>query len=143
MSDIRLPQVWHPVDKWEEIPHNMWGRVADRQSYLDWAIGFTGDHKLYGSFMRRVCSEWPISCENAFTDPHLNHKAWLGHAACALANRCPEDIVRQAWGKLSDEQKLLANEEARRAVSDWKRAYIADRRLREDVGEPMLPGFDS
>ena len=138
-----IPQVWHSVDRWEEITHNMWGRVDDRAGYTQQAIAFTGDHKLYGSFMRRVCQEWPYSTENALTDPYLNHRAWVGHAACALAFNCPEDIVRQAWSHLSDEQKLLANQEASRAVADWRRSYIKDRGLRRDVAEPMLPGFDT
>jgi hypothetical protein len=143
MADMKLRQVYHPVQQWEEIAHNMWGRVDDRAGYTQRAIDFTGDHKLYGSFMRRVCLEWPISTENAFTDPYLNHRAWVGHAACALAFNCPEDIVRQAWRFLSDEQKLLANKEASRAIADWRRSYITHRGLRRDVAAPMLPGFDT
>ena len=123
-------QVFHPYYDWEEVRYNMWGRVEDRRSYLLSAIAFTGDHKKYGSYMMRVVEEWPISCENAFTDPHLNHKAWVGHAACALAFQCPEDIVRQAWGHLSDEQKLLANQEAGRAIA----AFWHHRRKTEGVG---------
>ncbi|AID58925.1 hypothetical protein PBI_GAIA_106 [Mycobacterium phage Gaia] len=130
---MKLKQVWHPVHQWEEVAHNMWGKVDDRAAYLEKAIQFTGNHELYGFFMRRVCKEWPISTENAFTDPHLNHKAWVGHAACALAMGCPEDIVRKAWSYLSDEQKLLANSEASAAISDWRRAYIANKGLCEDV----------
>lgn len=143
MTAERIPQVWHPVGQWEEIAHNMWGRVKDRAGYVQKAIAFTGDHQQYGHYMRRVCAEWPISTENALTDPHLNHRAWVGHAACALAFNCPEDIVRQAWRYLSDEQKLLANKEASRAIADWRRAYIKNRGLRRNVETPMLPGFDS
>lgn len=140
--DAKIKQVWHPVWAWEEVAHNMWGRVKDRAGYLEQAIEFTGDHERYGHFMRRVCVEWPISTENAFTDPYLNHKAWLGHAACALAFNCPEDIVRQAWGHLTDEQKLLANQEAGRAVADWRGAYLANRGVRRNVAQSMLPGLD-
>jgi len=140
---LSLPQVWHPVQQWEEIAHNMWGRVTNRADYLARAIEFTGDHKLYGSYMQRVCREWPISAENAFTNPHLNHRAWVGHAACALAMNCPEDIVRQAWRFLNSEQQLLANKEASRAIAGWRRAYIKDRGLCRDVEAAMLPGFDT
>jgi hypothetical protein len=143
MRNEHIKQVWHPVQHWEEIAYNMWGKVEDRAGYLERAIQFTGDHKLYGSYMRRICAEWPISTENAFTDPHLNHKAWVGHAACALAMGCPEDIVRQAWSHLTDEQKLLANQEASRAISDWRRSYIKDRGIRADVAEQVLPGLDT
>jgi hypothetical protein len=133
-----FPQVWHPWEAWEEVSHNMWGTVQDRTAAVCLAIEFTGDHARYGYYMRRVVREWPISCENALTDPYLNHKAWVGHAACALALRLPEDVVRQAWGHLSDEQKLLANKEAVRAVSEWRWAYVEDRRIRENVDEPLL-----
>ncbi len=143
MTDEHIRQVYHPVDKWEEIAHNMWGRVTDRAGMLQKAIEFTGDHQRYGLHMRRVCAEWPISTENALTDPYLNHRAWVGHAACALALNCPEDIVRQAWRHLTDEQKLLANKEASRAIADWRRTYIEDRGLRRDLAAPMLPGFDT
>lgn len=138
-----LPQIWHPVTEWEEVEHNMWGKVEDRAAYLSLAVKFTGNHVRYGKYMRRVVDEWPISTENALTDPHLNHRAWLGHAAAALALRCPEDITRQAWKYLTDEQKLLANQEADRAISAWRRTYIKNRRLRRDMEDPMLPGFDT
>ena len=138
-----LKQVYHPVQQWEELAHNMWGKVADRNAYIQRAIQFTGNHVEYGRYMRRVCQEWPVSTENAFTDPYLNHRAWVGHAACALYMRCPEDIVRQAWSHLTDEQQLLANKEASRAVAEWKRSYLKDRRLHPGLGEQMLPGFDT
>lgn len=134
----RIRQVWHPYTNWEEVRHNMWGSVPDRAGFLQQAIDFTGDHERYGFFMRRVVVEWPVSAENALTDPHLNHRAWVGHAAAALAFRCPEDITRQAWGHLSDEQKYLANQEADRAVASWRRAYFADRGIRADVGQQVL-----
>jgi hypothetical protein len=116
----------------------MWGDTDCRQRYLDMAIDFTSDHELYGHYMMRVVREWPISCENALTDPHMNHKAWVGHAACALAMRCPEDIVRQAWAKITDEQKHLANQEAKRAIEFWRERYIEDQGLREHVAEQVL-----
>lgn len=111
--------MFHPYYEWEEVGANMWGTVDDRRGFMLSAIQFTGDHKRYGAYMMRVIEEWPISCENALTDPYLNHRAWVGHAACALAFGCPEDIVRAAWAHLTDEQKLLANKEADRAISAW------------------------
>jgi hypothetical protein len=133
-----LPQVWHKYWDWEEVGANMWGSVGDRRAYLASAIAFTGDHKRYGHYMMRVVNEWPVSTENAFTDPHLNHRAWVGHAACALAFQCPEDIVRQAWGYLSHEQKLLANQAADRAIAAWRARYQQDRGMGTEVGGTLL-----
>lgn len=135
---MKFKRVYHPYSEWEEVKYNMWGTVSDRDSKLLEAIEFTGNHILYGSYMRKVVEEWPISCENALTDYFLNRKAWLGHAACALAIQCPEDIIRLAWGKLTDEQQLLANKEAERAIQTWEYNYIKGKELYKDMGEPML-----
>ena len=133
-----LERVYHPLDKWEEINANMWGVVKNRQDMLVKAIDFTGNHKLYGKYMFKVVLEWPISCENALTDRLLNQKAWVGHAACAMALRCPEDITRKAWKELSDEQRYLANEQARAAIQRWKLSYIESKNICANMAQQVL-----
>jgi hypothetical protein len=140
---MRLKRVYHPVWEWEEIAHNMWGEIEDRAAWVQRAIEFTGDHKQYGHYMRRVTREWPISCENALTDYRINRKAWIGHAACALAMRCPEDVVREAWGHLTDEQRLLANGEAERSIACWEVNYRAGHPVYRDMGDAVLFGWDT
>jgi hypothetical protein len=122
-KSLKFKRVYRHYLEWEEVRYNMWGTVPDRKVFLEYAIQFTGDHHLYGSYMQLVVQQWPVSCENALTDESLSKKAWLGHAACALAFCCPEDIVRLAWGKLTDEQQLLANKEAARAIQIWEDRY--------------------
>ena len=139
----KMKRVWRSFDTWEEIGANMWGEVEDRKGMLAKAIAFTGDHVLYGSFMRRVISEWPNSCENALTDLNMNRKAWIGHAACALALGCPEDITRKAWGFLSDEQRILANTEAASAIQAWENGYIKSGRICKSVAVQMLFEWDT
>jgi len=107
------------------------------------AVEFTGQPALYGTYMRRVICEWPISCENALTDPFINRRAWLGHAAVALALQIPEDITRAAWNFLNHEQQLLANKEADAAIQAWEYTYIKNRKLYKRVGEPLLFGWDT
>lgn len=140
---MRLKRVYHPVSSWEELEHNMWGEVDDRAEWIKRAEDFTGDHKKYGRYMRRVIAEWPISCENALTDYRINRKAWIGHAACALAMKCPEDVVREAWGNLTDEQRLLANREAERSIAIWEINYRASKSIHRDMDEPVLFGWDT
>ena len=118
-----MKRIYHPYWDWEEIGHNMWGVVDNRKLWLSRAIELTGNHKMYGRFMMRVAKEWPISCENALTDASINKRAWIGHAAVALAIQCPEDIVREAWGFLTDEQQRLANEKAEGAIKYWEANY--------------------
>lgn len=135
---MKLKRVWLPIDQWEEIDANMWGEVSDRRLYLQRAVIFTGNHRLYGRYMMRVTHEWPNSCINALTDYNLNRKAWIGHAACALALRCPEDITRQAWGLLTNEQRILANSQASRAIQSWEMRYRESLGIRQNMAKPML-----
>ena len=115
-----LSRVWHPYWKWEEKDFNMWGAVEDRELYLQRAIEFTGNAQRYGKYMMRVVKEWRYSCEHNLTDRSQNRRAWVGHAACALAFQCPEDIVRQAWGHLSEQQQNEANAQADIAIGYWE-----------------------
>jgi hypothetical protein len=55
------------------------------------------------------------------TDISQNRRAWIGHAACCMAIKCPEYITRSAWGYLTKEQQDLANAEADRAIAWWER----------------------
>jgi len=93
----------------------MWRRVYgdDRQSFLAKAIEFTGDAVLYGEWMIRATEQWPISCSQNLSFSGQNRQAWIGHAACCLAVKCPEDITREAWWHLTDEQRTLAKRGSR------------------------------
>lgn len=134
----KIKRVYRNYSEWEEVKHNMWGKVSDREKARTAAIDFTSNHKEYGFFMNRVVLEWVVSCENALTDNMINRKAWIGHAACALALSCPEDIVRQAWGELTTNEQFLANTEAERAIRLWEFNYKKNNGICCDVGEPML-----
>ena len=140
---MKLKRVYHPLCKWEEVNFNMWGDCDNRQETLTKTIAFTGNHELYGSYMRRVTMERPVSCENALTDHALNRRAWLGHAACALYAKTPEDITREAWRHLSDEQQLLANNQARQAIQAWEMRYRKDHKLCDGMEETMLFDWDT
>lgn len=135
---MKFERIYHHYLEWEEIDFNMWGSVIDRKLFLKKAIDFTGDHKKYGRFMMRVVKEWKVSCENALTDYSINRRAWVGHAACALALGCPEDITREAWGYLSNEQQLLANKKADEAIKAWEVYHFENGGLCVDVGESLL-----
>lgn len=134
-----IKRVYRPYYDWEEINHGMWDTVSNERIWIERAVKFTSDHKKYGRFMCRVINEWPISCENALTDLSINRKAWVGHAAVALAIGCPEYITRKAWSKLTDEQRLLANKEAERAIRIWEYNYTREsEQIRQDLDGEML-----
>jgi len=133
-----MKRIYRDCAEWEEIAHNMWGESSNAKHDLERAISLTGDHTLYGHYMLRVIVEWPISCQNALTDNLLNKNAWIGHAAVALAMNIPEDITRKAWGFLTDEQRILANREAKRAVQLWVDRAEQSEGLSGGMGEQVL-----
>jgi hypothetical protein len=59
-------------------------------------------------------------CFCYLTDTKQNRQAWIGHAACALAHGIPEDIVREAWSYLTQEQQDAANKKADEAIAHWE-----------------------
>lgn len=120
MSCFKQREIWHPYWAWEEVKNNMWGDVENKKEWLQKAIDFTGDHNLYGSWMIEVAKNWKYSCEHNLTKNDTNKKAWIGHAAVAMAIQCPEDIVREAWGHLTKEQQDMANMRAQEAINFWE-----------------------
>lgn len=118
-------EVWHHFKDWEEVPRNMWGSVSHRSTWLTIAATFTGNPDLYGEWMMRVVDEWPKSCQHNLTKPG-DKRAWIGHAAVAMAIGCPEDIVREAWGLLTEDQRARANTKAQAAIDAWKEHYAKE-----------------
>lgn len=130
-----MKRVWHPYWDWEDL--DMWSPppASDRKRLVKKAVVFTGDYKLYGRWMLKVVDKWPISCEHNLTAVELNRRAWIGHAACFMAIGSPEDVTREAWGILSDEQRELANLKADEAIAEWEKRYESENfRLGSKVG---------
>lgn len=103
----------------------MWQKLSDeqREAMLPRAVEFTGDAELYGSWMLKALDEWPISCEQNLSHKSQNRQAWIGHAACFLAIQCTEDVTREAWWKLTQEQRDLANAQADIAIAEFEKRY--------------------
>lgn len=137
----KIHKIWHPFNEWEEYQQGMWRSINSRhrKMLLQWAINFTGNHKLYGTWMRTVLIEWPISCEQNLSDLNQNRRAWLGHAAVQIAIDIPEDITREAWGHLSDRQRELADKEADATIKEWE---LKHERQNQKVHNQMgIPGL--
>ena len=82
------------------------------------------DHNLYGMWMHKVVECWTYACEHNLTDLSINRKAWIGHAACCMAIKCPEEVTRMAWHFLTHEQQFKANNKAREVIKRWERRHF-------------------
>jgi len=83
-------------------------------------ISFTGNHFLYGAAMVKAVNNWYYSCEHFLSNLSINRKAYIGHCACCIEHSYPEYLVRKAWWMLSEQQRILADNEALKAISLWE-----------------------
>ena len=84
------------------------------------------NHVKFCDAMLLVISEWPNSTAASLTNPSVNHRAWVGAAACALQVESPEELTRKVWGTLTEEQQDLANSAADSVISIWQEMYYKD-----------------
>lgn len=120
-----MKQIYHNYLLWEDYKAGMYSSY-EKEEYerlFNLAFTFTRDHIEYGKAMREVIKKWKYSCEHNLSNENINRKAWLGHAACALKHSLPENIVREAWGKLSVWQQMMANKEAEDTIKEWEKQF--------------------
>ena len=119
-----MKQKFYPYTMWEDFQHGMYDEVkegrAERVRFAYELLSFP--EELY-SYMQRVSREWKYACEQTFTNPSINHQAFLGQSACNLYAGCKEDETREAWGLLTNEQRYEANKVADRVYNEWKYKY--------------------
>lgn len=108
---------YHSV-MWKSIP------VEKRQDAINAAADLMRDYNAFELACVQAITQWPNSAIANFTASSINHKAWLGHAACCLACGSSEDLTRSAWNTLTENQQHLANEAAQRAIDAWRSAYL-------------------
>lgn len=120
-----MKQVYTPWWLWEDYHAGMWRKVPKDEEplFLKSAIEFTGDHIRYGNAMWIVVNLWGNTMLNSLTDPSKNKRAFVGHCAAQYAINCPEYIVRQAWFKLTENQRILADEQAQNCINKWSKRY--------------------
>lgn len=128
-----MKQIYTPYWEWECFKNSMWKKKSD-DVLLQKAIEFTGNHLEYGKAMREVVLKWPSTMLNHLTNESINKKAFIGHCACSYKLGIPENIVRQAWKYLNQDQQRLANKEAEKAFELWRNQYM------KKLGATMLFG---
>lgn len=123
---MRIKRVYHHFSKCEEFKSIMWQSSLgiDKDEKINQCVQFMSNTDVFESFMIAVINEWPVSCEANFTNSGINQIAWLGQAAAAIGIGCPEDITKEAWGRLSDLQMEKANEAAKIQIKKWKDKYL-------------------
>jgi hypothetical protein len=115
-----MTRIWHHFDLWEDYHHGMYDEDREgRQERVLRAAEILGDPILCERAMRQVVTEWRFACEFNLSNAEINRRAWLGQAACSCYGGVHEDETREAWGLLSNEQRVQANNIATKIIKQW------------------------
>lgn len=125
MKENKLIPWFTHYTNWEDWKNGMWEKSDMPTLHEMQSIGILGDTDQCTYSMNRVISEWPICTRQALTDASSNRKSWLGQAACCIQSGVPESITRTAWFKLTEEQRINANNIAQKIIEEWVKNYSA------------------
>ena len=143
---MKIKQVYIPYWEWEDFINGMWRKLdkLQEQEMLQKAIEFTGNWEIYGAAMKKVSIKWPRTMLNTLTNLNVNRRAFLGHCAAQFEINCPEYITREAWGLLTETQRIKADAVAQKHINEWSLNYARkNREIHQSVGEQMLFEWDS
>lgn len=111
-------------EAWEDAREGMWRSVpgVERSRYRDAAAALMRDTVTFGRVARLVVRDWPVAAAVNLATRAVNRQAWLGHAACCMACRSPEDVTREAWHTLTSVEQDAANSVVDVVIAEWEYA---------------------
>jgi hypothetical protein len=121
-----LKRVYHHYERCEEYKSAMWTviPIEQREALILQSAALLSDVPAFELAMLLMVKAWPNSCEANLTPMVINHRAWMGQAACAFNHGASEDLTKLAWGRLSFIQQELANDAADRVINAWRENYV-------------------
>ena len=123
----RIKEYAHPYWLWEDWQNGMYDDLC-RYEYVQKAIEVLGDPEKCKKAMERVIAEWKYSAEtNLLSDvkqDFVGDNAWMGAACCSIECKCTVSEVRNAWWRLTEQQRRKANNIADRIISRFKNQEV-------------------
>lgn len=116
-----MRQIHHPYYEWEDFKNGMYETVFENEEVLiQKAIDVLSDPVEFYILCLFVLEEWKIASDVNLSNRACNRKAWLGQAACCYKSKVPELLTREAWQRLSEEQRFAANVIAKKIVDKYE-----------------------
>lgn len=115
-----MGRVYYPYEMWEDYKNGMYNECKDgREERVKQAAKILGTSDICTKAMQKVVSEWNICTEYNLSNCEVNRKAWLGQAACSCYGNIHEDETREAWGIMTEQQRVQANRIAQAIIDKW------------------------
>lgn len=117
-----MQRIFHHFSLWEDYRAGMYDENKyGRSERVQKAAEILGSPALCRKAMEKVISDWVIATEYNLSNLEINRKAWLGQAACCCYAGVHEDETREAWGIMTEAQRIEANKIAAEIIKDWQR----------------------
>lgn len=117
-----MERIFHHYSKWEDFHAGMYEESKDgRAERVAAAAKILGTPNICREAMEKVIAEWKIATEYNLSNAGINRKAWLGQAACSCYGGIHEDETREAWGIMTEPQRIEANRIAASIIKAWLR----------------------
>lgn len=117
-----MKRIYHHYNLWEDYHAGMYDEIKyGRKKRVEKAAYILGTPEICKQAMEKVISEWKIATEYNLSNAEINRKAWLGQAACSCYANIHEDETREAWGLMTEQQRIKANQIAASIIKKWLR----------------------
>ena len=115
-----MERIFHHYSKWEDFRAGMYDECRQgRKERAQKATRILGNPGVCRKAMEKVVSERQIATEYNLSNAEINRKAWLGQAACSCYAGIHEDETREAWGIMTETQRIEANRIATSIIKRW------------------------
>lgn len=131
-----MQRIFYHFSLWEDFLAGMYDESKDgRKERVHKAAYILGTPDICREAMEKVIAEWQIATEYNLSNAEINRKAWLGQAACSCYAGIHEDETREAWGIMTEAQRIEANKIAAQIIKRWLQE-------RERAETPQMDMFD-
>ena len=115
-----MERIFHHYNMWEDYHAGMYDESKDgREERVCKAVEILGNPETCREAMKMVIAEWELATEYNLSNAEINRKAWLGQAACCCYAGIHEDETREAWGRMTEAQRVKANAIASEIIKRW------------------------
>lgn len=117
-----MERIFHHYNKWEDYHAGMYDECKEgREERVKQAAEILGTPQICREAMQMVIAQWEKATEYNLSNEQINRKAWLGQAACCCYAGIHEDETREAWGIMTEAQRVEANRIAAGIIKRWVR----------------------
>ena len=120
---MKVKQFYAPYEKWEDYLNGFYNTTIENylneNELIDKSYNLLCNPKKFDEKCNIVLNRWKISSMVNLTNNEINHKAWLGQAACCYNHNAPNYITRISWSKMTYNEQKIANKIAQNNINKY------------------------